>query len=150
MRDGGPGGPGSGTTGRYTRFSTQRSHTVTSSWVVFLRRVYVKEAGSWNSLHTSHLCKVGTRPDCWCDYTKKQAGKHSDILIWKSLSTSLSFSVCLHPLFKTPFLLFWLYSVLVSNSLNFSQFVLNACLGLHTQQQCVLFFVCACVWMQAS
>lgn len=36
------------------------THTLTSNWVVFLRGVYVKEAGSWNSLHTSHLWRLET------------------------------------------------------------------------------------------
>lgn len=108
----------------YTLSSTKLSHSH-DQLGCFSKACLCK--GSWIVKVSAYFTfmKSWTQPDCWCDYTKKQAGKHSDILIWKSLSTSLSFSIYLHLLFRT-----FSHSLklqrFVSSSSNFCPFALNA------------------------
>lgn len=95
--------------------------------------------GSWIMKLAAYLAfmKFGRAADYWYDYTKKRAGKLSDILIWKPLPSSLFFSIYLQNSFSSSdfilfcFILVWYvlvsYMALCSVCLNSNSHVSSKC-----------------------
>lgn len=113
-----------------------QTHTVTSNSVVFLRGVYVKEVGSWNSLHTSNLWSLTA--DMIAARSKEEKAltfSYGSYYLHHFLSVFIFTSSSNPPLSHSDFLLH------VFQSFNFSSKFLPCCfclsVCLHKQHACV-------------